>query len=63
MKIHHDTSKCSSLGICEALAPDAFELDANSYLQILVADPPESQRAEIQAAVEGCPTGALSLTD
>ena len=61
MKIAVDYDKCTSLGICESLAPDFFEVDDEGDLQLLRDDVPEDRLAEIQQAVAGCPTAALRL--
>ena len=63
MRIVLDESKCSSLGMCESVAPDVFEVGDDGALQILDATPPEDRRAEMEEAVAACPTGALSIED
>lgn len=61
VKILLDTSACTSIGMCESLAPDVFELDDDGYLQIHEESPDESRRAEITAACEACPNSALTV--
>ena len=61
MRIVLDESKCSSLGMCEAVAPDVFEVGDDGALQLLDPTPPEDRRAQMEEAVAACPTGALSL--
>ena len=56
-----DYDKCTGLGICESIAPDVFEVDDDGSLLILEEKPDESRRGELQEAVDGCPTGALSI--
>lgn len=63
MKIVLDEAKCSSLGMCEAAAPDVFEVGDDGVLVLLAPDQPESRRALMIEAVAACPTGALSLVD
>jgi ferredoxin len=58
-----DYDKCTGLGICESIAPDVFEVDDDGSLLILEESPDESRRGELQEAVDGCPTGALSIED
>jgi ferredoxin len=58
-----DYDKCTGLGICESIAPDVFEVDDDGSLLILEETPDESRRGELQEAVDGCPTGALSIED
>jgi ferredoxin len=61
MKIVVDKTKCSSIGLCEATAPDIFEIGADGALNILAADIPEDRRHELEQACENCPTQALSI--
>jgi pyruvate,orthophosphate dikinase len=63
MKITVDRTKCTSLGICESLAPEYFEVDQNGELAILHDDVPAEQRVLIEQAVAGCPTAALAIED
>ncbi|GAA1230909.1 ferredoxin [Prauserella halophila] len=62
MRIVVDWDLCESNGICEAVAPDVFELDEDENL-ILKADPDAENRGRILQAVESCPKAALSLED
>ena len=61
MKIVLDRSKCSTLGMCESVAPDIFEVSDDGELHVLQEEPPESERALVEEACEACPTGALSI--
>ncbi|GAC1323917.1 MAG: ferredoxin [Mycobacteriales bacterium] len=61
MKIVLDENKCSSLGMCESVAPEYFEVGDDGALVVLNAQPPEDVRALMEEAVAACPTGALSL--
>ena len=63
MKIVVDKSKCSSIGLSEAGAPDIFEIGPDGALHILVAEVPESRRTDLEQACENCPTQALSIED
>jgi ferredoxin len=63
MRIVVDYDKCSGLGMCEAEAPDLFEVQDDGSLVVLNERPSEEQRAGAQAACESCPTEALSLVD
>lgn len=61
MKLVLDENKCSSLGMCESVAPDVFEVGEEGGLTILDPNPPDDQRELMEEAVEACPTGALSI--
>lgn len=63
MKIVVDRTKCSSIGLCEAVAPDVFEIGPDGALAILVDAIPESRREELEQACENCPTQALSIEE
>jgi ferredoxin len=63
MKIVLDETKCSSLGMCESVAPDYFEVGDDGELNLLDVSPPDDKRALIEEAVAACPTAALSLED
>ena len=62
MRIEVDRERCEGLGMCEAMASDVFEIDDDEVMHVLVAEPAESQRAHVHAAVQACPVLALSLT-
>ena len=49
------------LGICEAMAPDVFEVDESGDLVLLTETVSAGRLDEARAAVEGCPTEALRL--
>jgi len=61
MKVFVDRSRCSSIGMCEAIAPDLFEIGPDGALHILQTDVPESRRADVEQACSDCPTQALSI--
>ena len=58
-RIEVDRALCMSSGVCEAEAPEVFELDDDGVLQVhAVTDLPA-----VETAVRACPTGALTLLD
>ena len=61
MRIVVDRTRCSSIGLCEATAPDIFDIGADGALQILSDDIPEDRRTDLEQACENCPTQALSI--
>ena len=64
MKIQIDRSRCTGIGMCEALSPDYFEVDDEGVLQLIAGpDVPASAADEVRAAVKACPKAALSLED
>jgi ferredoxin len=63
VRIVLDENKCSSLGMCESVAPDFFEVGDDGALDLLNPTPPEDQRALMEEAVAACPTSALSIEE
>jgi ferredoxin len=61
MKIVLDENKCSSLGMCESVAPEFFEVGDDGALTLLNPLPPTDKRALMDEAVAACPTAALRL--
>ncbi|WP_116200523.1 ferredoxin [Amycolatopsis circi] len=63
MRVIVDHAKCTGLGLCESVAEDVFEVQEDGSLRLLVQEICPSRRAEIQEAVDSCPTEALRLVD
>ncbi len=61
MKVSVDFDICQSNAVCMESAPKVFEVRDDGYLYILMEEPPESQRAEVEEAAERCPTGAITI--
>jgi ferredoxin len=49
--------------LCEATAPDIFQIGADGALEILIDDIPADRRIDLEQACENCPTQALSIQD
>jgi ferredoxin len=54
---------CQGHAMCALEAPDFFRVPKRGTVEILEAEPPEDARAEIQRAVESCPTRALVIVE
>ncbi len=63
MHIIIDHSKCTGHGLCEAEAPEVFQVQDDGSLRLLTEYPTESERAGVEAAVEACPTQALRIVE
>lgn len=61
MKVVVDFDICQSNAVCMEIAPKVFEVRDDGYLYILMEEPPESMRAEVEEAAERCPTGAITI--
>lgn len=56
-----DREMCMGSGVCIAFAPGTFAHDADT--KAIVLEPAGDPVADIKAAVEGCPTGAIMLAN
>ena len=63
MRVVVDRVLCQGHGVCESEAPGVFAVSNKGVLEILDETPSEDRRAEIEAAVRFCPTGALRIED
>jgi ferredoxin len=63
LRIVVDRDRCTGLGMCEAEAPDVFEVQDDGTLALLTEHPSAAQREEAEAACLACPTEALSLVE
>ena len=61
MKVVVDFDICQSNAVCMEIAPKVFEVRDDGYLYILMEEPSESMRAELEEAAERCPTGAITI--
>lgn len=62
MKVVVDYDMCEANGVCEAIAPEVFELDDDDQLH-LKAQPSPDNIGRVRQAVASCPKVALSLTE
>ncbi len=58
MKIKVDFDLCESNALCEALAPEVFELDDDDFLQLKTDETTDENIGERPAAVAACPRAA-----
>jgi ferredoxin len=63
MKVKADYDLCEANAMCEALAPDVFEIDDDDNLQILDDQVTDENRQRVEQAVAACPKAALSIVD
>lgn len=61
MRIEADYGKCDGLGMCEAMAPDFFEVGPEGTVVVLDEHPGAEHHTELAAAVDACPVLALKL--
>ena len=60
-RIEVDLDLCQGHAMCAMEAPEYFLVPKRGTVEILDAEPPEDARADIQRAVESCPTRALFI--
>ena len=64
MRLVLDSDFCQGHAACVVEAPEVFEIDpATNQVRILQERPPETLRAQVEAAVKYCPTRALELIE
>lgn len=63
MKVKADYDLCEANAMCEALAPDVFEIDDDDNLQILDPEVTDENRSRVEQAVAACPKVALSIVE
>jgi ferredoxin len=61
LQIAVDRDLCMGSGVCIAYAPDTFAHDEET--KAVAQETEGASLDEIRAAVEGCPTGALTLIE
>ena len=63
MKVVVDFDECASNAVCMGILPEVFEVRDDGYLYVLNEHPPEEFRERLREAVNGCPTGAISIVE
>jgi ferredoxin len=63
MRVVVDTSLCETNSICMGIAPDVFEVGDDDSVTVLLDNPPESMRKDVQTAVKLCPVQAITLLE
>ena len=62
IKINVDMNKCQHYGMCVFEAPDVFKLNSDDKLEY-TATADDSDRANVEAAVDVCPMQAIFIVD
>ncbi|WP_261555840.1 ferredoxin [Frankia tisae] len=63
MRVTVDFDRCASSGACVQLVPDVFEIRDDGYLYLLIEEPDDARRDDLQEAADSCPTDAISISD
>lgn len=62
MRVVHDRGRCRLHGQCVIAAPDVFSFDDDGEL-VVVAEPDEALREDVEAAEGVCPERAIRIGD
>ena len=62
IKVYVDMEKCQHYGQCVFEAPEIFRLNENDKLEY-TAEADDSERANIEAAIDVCPMQAIFIVD
>lgn len=63
MRIIADTDRCVGAGQCVLTAPDIFDQDEDALVMLLDGSPGTGELDLVRAAVDRCPSGALTVAD
>jgi ferredoxin len=61
VNIELDVTRCTGLGLCEAMAPEHFEVQDDGSLTVLRVDVESDELEQVRGAIASCPTEALRL--
>ena len=57
-------NRCEANAVCVGLAPEVFELpDDAATARVLVDEPDDTLRAQVESAVNNCPRAAITIVD
>ena len=63
MRIAVDRDLCEGNAICMKVCPEVFVVDDDDQAKILIEEPSEDLREQVEAAVRRCPRQALAIQD
>jgi ferredoxin len=63
MKVKVDFDLCESNALCEAIAPDVFEIDDDDFLQLKKEEVGGDEVEGVRRAVASCPRAAITLEE
>lgn len=62
-RIIFDRTKCATMGLCEMVAPDIFQIDDDGVMALQTDVIDGSRRTEMEDVAMGCPTHSLRVVD
>ncbi|MGF7121156.1 ferredoxin [Rhodococcus sp. BE178] len=63
MRVEVDLDLCQGHAMCELEAPDIFRVPKRGQVEIADGEIPDDMRADVERAVQYCPTAALRLVN
>jgi ferredoxin len=63
LRVHVNWEACESNGLCIIAAPAVFDFDEKENLQLVMPEPSEELRADVERAVTNCPKQAIWVSD
>ncbi len=63
LRVTVDLDVCQDHGQCVFAAPEVFELDDDGRLVVLLTEPDEALRGQVEDAADVCPVQAISLAE
>ena len=63
MKVVVDFELCEANAICMEVCPKVFKVDDQDFLHILIEEPGEELREDVEEAVRRCPRQAISIEE
>jgi ferredoxin len=63
MRVVADYELCESNAVCMRVCPAVFKVDDEDNLHILIEQPGEELRSDVEKAVRLCPRQALSIAE
>ena len=63
MKVCVNRDSCIGCGACQSIEPSVFELDDEGISTVICKDLSKVNMDNVNDAVEGCPTGAITKED
>jgi ferredoxin len=61
MRVAVDYDACQSNAMCQAAAPEVFEVRDDGFLYVLQEEPDGQLRAKVEEAARLCPTRAITI--
>jgi sterol 14-demethylase len=62
-RIAVDEDLCQGHGVCESEAPEVFEVTRDRKVAVMIPEPDDTLRRQVDAAVRYCPTHALRIVE